>query len=516
MGGMSSLRDLWQSVFPAARPVAPPSEAQLAAPVAWVRVLKARVPAFDALDPGDLTIVPASTLAVVAPGLPEVSALARELARAGVSGLVVVTSERAPGGQDGDASGVGEGLALAAAAAGVATFRYAGAEPATVERSVIGHLVNRQAELERRVGALEAALQRTALQGGGLEGLVAGIASFLGRAVVLEGRRGDALVVHAPADQPAAAAAVTAYLARRRPVALRVPLPASPGKTGPAKSGQASVSAPTATPAGTLALLGEGPPTELERAAAGRVAGLLALELARDAAVRRARDAARQAEPLPADGPPWVVLVARQPRDGVPLEQREEIRRELRLMAPPRRLALRGDAESLEVRCVAVADATDPLGHELTRRIAAFLGRTVALSRPFDEPDGRAVAEADARATLEAAERLADAPHIARADRMAVYRLLGGLHNLPDGVEQARALLAPLLVGSPAAQRERLATLRAVLEQPGLAEAAASLGVHRNTVAYRVRSIERLSGWRMAEPDLRLPLALAVRLLLSE
>jgi DNA-binding PucR family transcriptional regulator len=61
-------------------------------------------------------------------------------------------------------------------------------------------------------------------------------------------------------------------------------------------------------------------------------------------------------------------------------------------------------------------------------------------------------------------------------------------------------------------RRERLATLRAVLDQPGLAEAADALGVHRNTVAYRVRRIEESTGWRLSDPELRFPLALALRL----
>ena len=70
--------------------------------------------------------------------------------------------------------------------------------------------------------------------------------------------------------------------------------------------------------------------------------------------------------------------------------------------------------------------------------------------------------------------------------------------------------------GSAAARRERLATLAAVLEHPGLAEAASALGVHRNTLAYRLRRIEAIAGWRVAEPELRLPLAIAVRLVQSE
>jgi DNA-binding PucR family transcriptional regulator len=179
-------------------------------------------------------------------------------------------------------------------------------------------------------------------------------------------------------------------------------------------------------------------------------------------------------------------------------------------------LTLRGDIQSVEIRIVAAVDAADPDGVALSRRIGGFLGRIVAVSRPFDEPAGRSAAEADARATLEAAEALGEPPAVARADRLPAYRLLGNLHNLPDGARQARALLAPLLRGRPDVRRERLATLRAVLDQPGLAEVADALGVHRNTVAYRVRRIEEATGWRLADPDLRLPLALALRLVQDE
>jgi purine catabolism regulator len=166
----------------------------------------------------------------------------------------------------------------------------------------------------------------------------------------------------------------------------------------------------------------------------------------------------------------------------------------------------------VELRIVAAIDESDTDGSAIGARIGELLGRIVAVSRPFDGNAGRSAAEADARATLEAVEALADPPAVARAERLPAYRLLGNLHNLPDGPRQARALLAPLLRGRPDVRRERLATLRAVLDQPGLAEAAATLGVHRNTVAYRVRRIEESTGWRLADPELRLPLALALRL----
>ncbi|HEY8870798.1 MAG TPA: helix-turn-helix domain-containing protein, partial [Candidatus Limnocylindrales bacterium] len=58
----------------------------------------------------------------------------------------------------------------------------------------------------------------------------------------------------------------------------------------------------------------------------------------------------------------------------------------------------------------------------------------------------------------------------------------------------------------------RLSTLRAVLEAQGLAEAASRLGVHRNTIAYRVGRIEALGDWDLHDADLRLALLLAVKL----
>jgi hypothetical protein len=217
------------------------------------------------------------------------------------------------------------------------------------------------------------------------------------------------------------------------------------------------------------------------------------------------------------------MAVARQAGsgDGRSIEERETVRRDLRQVAPARRLALRGTAESLELRLVLAADDRDPGGIALAERVAALIERPVAVSRPFGLATDRPPAEAEARATLEAVEALTvlDAasrrPAVVRADRLPAYRLLGAMHNLPDGVGLSTTLLAPILDGRPEVVSDRLATLRALLDAPGPSEAAASLGVHRNTLAYRVRRIEALSGWQLTDPDLRLALAVALRLVRS-
>ncbi|CAN5764096.1 hypothetical protein BH24CHL8_BH24CHL8_04530 [soil metagenome] len=494
---MSTLQELWQAVFPTARALVPPPERE----VGWVRVLKARVPAFDALEAADLAILPMPALhELAASGEVEVSGVVDAVAQAAGCGILVI------------GSAVGESLATEAleraSALGLGAFVLGEAEPQALERSAIGFLINGRAELERQARMLESILERLALEGRDLEAHTAAIASFLGRAVALERPRGRPIAIHAPADVDTAAAAATAYIAQPRRTALRVRLPDPHGE------------------AGALVLLGPSPPTELERVAAERVAGLLALEMRRGHVAMDAADASRSATHyLPSGGPPWVSLVARQLHRDRPssVAERDQLRAEIRRLEPGLRLALRGDAASLELRIVAVADEQDPLGLDIAARVASVSGRPVAVSRPYAETEQRPLAEAEARATLEAVEALrhdelagaGPADHnvvVCRADRLAAYRLLASVHDVADGQRQARILLGPLLEGRPARVQERLDTLRAVLDGAGSADAAAALGVHRNTLAYRLSRIEERTGWNLEDPSLRFALGIALRI----
>jgi hypothetical protein len=500
---MAPLHEILATLLPDADSIgAPVPEADGARTVGWVRVLRARVPALDVLETSDLVIVPASSLSVVAPGPADLVDLAQTLARSGASGLLLVPAH---GMGESEAGGANPRDALAdlgraAADAGLPAIRVHGLDPATLEKRLIGFLVDRRGELERQSSVLEADLAQLAMAARGVESLVAAIGTFLRRAVALEGRRSDTIALHAPADVPDAPAAVAAYLARPLSGGKRVPLPGAPGETGPS---------------GWLVLLGDRPVSDLESIATERVAPLLSLELLVESQVRRARDESARGDALPSDGPPWVVMVARQPETVAGDPSREEVRQELRFRFAARRLSLRGTSESLDLRAIAALEAGDPLGLRIAGRVAEFLGRTVALSQPFSEPSGRPVEEANARATLDAAERLAEPPRVARADRLAAYRLLSSLGSLPDDRMQASALLEPLLAGRPASVRERLATLRAVLDHGAAGEAANRLGIHRNTLAYRVRNLEARTGWDLADPELRLALSVAVRVVQS-
>jgi len=490
-----TLGELQLAIFPTAVRLAPPGPEPFAAPVAWVRVMKARTPAFDALEPGDLAIVPEAALELLTAEVEAADALAALVRAAGACALLLVGP-----GEGSDAGRAATAVAGEAIATGLPVLRLAGGDAERLERAVIGYLVNARAELDRQAGALEADLERLALTGAGPEALAGAVATFVGRAVALEGTAGEVLAVHAPPRPPTAARAAARYLADPRAVALRAPLA---GATA-------------------LVLLGPEPVSELERTIARRVGPLLALALGH-VAPAVARQRARRPEGFPAAGPPWVVLMARQggSDEADTREAREALRARVRRLAGPRHLQLRGDIDSLELRLVAAPSPDDRRALLLAARVAAAADRLVAVSEPFAAPEARALAEGDARATLDAASALPApagraGPRVARADRRAAYRLLSNLHNLPDGHTQAQRLLAPLLAGRAGARGRRLATLRAVLEQPGLAAAAAGLGIHRNTLAYRLRALERLTGWQLDDPDLRLALLLALRLVQND
>jgi hypothetical protein len=492
---MATLGELLRAVLPGAAPLAPGADAGESGAersVGWVRVMRSRVPAFEALASGDLVMVPEGALAAVVHEPDDAARVAEELRRADVAAVVILGEP--PAGEAGApavAAPAVVALGSEAMARSLPVYRLESGDAAVLERAVIGYLVNARAELERQVARLESELQSVALAGGGLQAMAAAIAGFLRRAVVVEDADRAIVAAHAPPRAPGAALAAARYEEQRGPAALWADLPAG----------------------GRFVLLGQEPPSELEATAAPRIAVLLALELARDAAVQRTRD--RGAEVLPAAGPPWVVLMARQtlPGEQSSIDERERRRERVRRLGPARRVLLRGDAASIELRAVAAAVPEDPHGLELATRMARLLERPVAVSRPFSDRMARPAADAEARALLEAGDELAAVgypPPVLRADRLAEYRLLGSLHNLPDGERQARALLGPLLVGSARAQAERLATLAAFLDGAGQAGAAGALGVHRNTVAYRLRRIEALTGWSLDDPELRFAISLAL------
>jgi len=98
-----------------------------------------------------------------------------------------------------------------------------------------------------------------------------------------------------------------------------------------------------------------------------------------------------------------------------------------------------------------------------------------------------------------------------RVDSLGLEQLLLAWTGNDTFVPAAESLLAPLREGGG----ELLNTLAAYLDhESGIAATAAALGLHRNTVAVRIRRVQELLGIDMNDPEARLALHLACRAVL--
>jgi hypothetical protein len=247
-------------------------------------------------------------------------------------------------------------------------------------------------------------------------------------------------------------------------------------------------------------------------------------------------------------------------------ETQRRRRRLLRLLGqdpPAEQEAIRTAAQSATwalprlVAAVVVAEAEhedemDAIAARLARRlgegaVGAAVGGLAVVMLPDPTGPGR-------RRALESAlagERAALGPAVAWPDAGVSLRRAAAAFRLPDGAppahpvgqsaapsfgesrlviaddhlpalllaaepalasDLARTRLAPF-DGLAAGPRERLeATLRAWLDRPGQVQAVAEqLGVHPQTVRYRLKQLRELFGARLEDPDARFELSLALR-----
>jgi hypothetical protein len=240
-------------------------------------------------------------------------------------------------------------------------------------------------------------------------------------------------------------------------------------------------------------LLAQDPPASLEavRTAARAAAWALPREVA--ALVVGEADRTEVIDPAPADG---------QPAAGEDIVDGMATRL-------ARRLA--GGAIGGAVGGLAAVFVPDPDAPGRRAQLTAAIGAdTVAL--------GPTVPWADTAASLRRATtayRLAVAGRLPDAGMVEAERHLATLLLSADpevAADLARSRLAPLDELAPA-PRERLAlTLRAWLDRPGQVQAIAGvLGVHPQTVRYRVRRLRELFGDALEDPEHRFELSLALR-----
>jgi hypothetical protein len=204
--------------------------------------------------------------------------------------------------------------------------------------------------------------------------------------------------------------------------------------------------------------------------------------------------------------PPLAAAPPESP-DGRPLPGEEIVDAAATRLA--RRLA--GGAVGGAVGGLACVFVPDPDAPGRRRQLESALGHDTGALGPT-------VPWADAPASLRRATRvfrLAIAGRLPADGLVEAERHLATLLLTADGetaADLARARLAPLAALAPGPRDRLTETLRAWLDRPGQVQAVAGvLGVHPQTVRYRVRRLRELFGDALEDPERRFELALALR-----
>jgi hypothetical protein len=162
---------------------------------------------------------------------------------------------------------------------------------------------------------------------------------------------------------------------------------------------------------------------------------------------------------------------------------------------------------------LALVVAEDEEAERWLARAARALGLEAPLAvGPTVDPGGAARSVARATALLDhvAAGTLEPAGDIVHCDDHEIALLLGAAPDLAR--EVARRRLAPLAALDDAARDRMAQTLAAWLADPGRPQAMADrLGLHVQTVRYRLKALRELLGDALDDPDERFELALALR-----
>jgi PucR family transcriptional regulator, purine catabolism regulatory protein len=132
----------------------------------------------------------------------------------------------------------------------------------------------------------------------------------------------------------------------------------------------------------------------------------------------------------------------------------------------------------------------------------------VGMARPHLGPGGIARTLSEARDAARLAGSRVETGRFLHVDRLGLAQLLLAWTRTDTFVPAAKSLLATL----DSEPGDLIRTLTVYLDaESSLIEAAAVLGVHRNTIARRIAKIGQLLGVDLTDPDTRLALHLACR-----
>jgi purine catabolism regulator len=525
--------------------------------VAWARVLRAQPPALEGVEGGDMALLSLEMLGL-ADDLLSPGTMVREMARLGVAAAAIVGEVPADLGAVADE----EGLPLLSLPA-TASLRV-------VEKSVIGLVLNRRAELEQRGVQMYRQLAQCITTGKGLDAIVATLSEITGKAVALQDHSLRLKLSFAPPgiwpghDELPALLEDPAWLGEwpqghalvsTAPPIARFALP----ERGVARySSQVIVYDYVVGYVSVLAP--EEELTDIDRVAVGRAASVCAIEMAKEHAVVEAENRTRGelVDSLLANDPvgeealteraqslgfdlnqPTVAVVfgyERGPRgEGTGTSERGTVgilREEIAAREPQALLKTRdtsvvaflplgpGEIDELPLERRANQNGTglervrrrvDGIRQHALRRLRGSLA--VGIGRPGRGVAGVRKSYREAEQALSISQRLLGGNRTTSFDELRVYRLLLPLVGTGELRSFSEEVLGRLVEYDAKHSGELVKTLEVFFASDGnLQRAADTLYLHRNTLAYRLERIEEIAHVDLRDPDDRLCLQLALKI----
>ncbi|CAN5660300.1 PucR family transcriptional regulator [soil metagenome] len=513
---------------------------KMSAEVSWATRPRPSAPAFDHLSGGELVLLTPQTLASLDQRL-TLDAAIRQLAGFGVAAIAY--------------AGRANGLARAAAEEMKIPLLQipADADLAMLEREA-SHVIAEHKRDVQQVG-IDASrkLMEQAIGGESLSDLAETLAELAARDVVIEARDGRLLAMNSPTGQVPTSARIMPLLERGRPALVDWLRNAPAGSSADPPTAMLDwdgrttrVISPITGRDGLLGVLSiileANVPKAAEELLASRGAAACAVVMAREHAAANARqelelnvldevlDGALRSE----------ISLLQQARllghnlDGIHVAIVAKIDRPMGQVARNERLEEASifeealDRHELPmlwrfrnnyaeiIRPLSEEDDLERLANsllmEIGRRARGASGHTVSMGvgSPHRRPTGIRTSHQEARQALTIGRKLYGPGRVTRFAELGIYRLLFAARDLPELRSLHDDALQALIDYDHAHNADLLRTLGAYFSgRCGPKEAASILGVHRNTVLYRLERIKDLTGLDLDDADVRLRLHLA-------
>jgi PucR family transcriptional regulator, purine catabolism regulatory protein len=493
--------------------------------VTWATTFRSRPPALDHLEGGELVLLSLAAVRVVDASL-SLARIVDTLHERHISAVAV----------DGE---IDAAAIDAADRTGLPVLAVpSGADLHGLERSIIGLLVNKEAELQGRTSQLQRQLTQVAMQGKGLSGIAAEFARQTGKSVaIFDGRM-------RPVADSGPEVSLGAQQRRRLELMARNPVPVGQEPTAEWIDPQATslprwaaVIPVNNRGAGLVTLAAaEDDLTELDGLLTARAAAVCAVEMVKERAVVEAetkiqgdfvRDVLRgsyvnensilaRATHLEwdVDARHGVVALDLSAADGAAAALRSCIsRRGVRpLVAAWDRGAafiypLPEETSLTDWRAAVDQIRVDVAGQLGMRAVSGGVGRPHAGLKGVQ----RSYAEADQ--ALRAGQRLFGSGQTVAFADLGAYRLLASLQGTAELRSFQQEVLGELIDYDDKSGSQLLPTLDAFFVSNGnLSKTAEALFVHRNTLMYRLKRIEELTGSSLDDPETRFDLQLALKM----